>query len=72
MEAHHLSDVCGVSSLGNDQNDHRESVLQIISHMGLFHHFCVGVRVWVCVCVNRVVREEEEIACDNRKGGGWC
>lgn len=22
-----------------------------------------------CACVNRVVKEEEEIACDNRKGG---
>lgn len=73
MEARRLSDVCGVRSQGNDQNDHRESMLQIISHTGLFRHHCVSVRVCVCECecVNTVVREEEEVVCNNRKGG-WC
>lgn len=38
-------------------------MLQIVSHTGLFHIDCEGV------CVNTVVREEEEIVCHNRKGG---
>lgn len=44
-------------------------MIVILSHIGGFHHRSVGA--YVCVCAETVVREEEEIVCNNRKGG-WC
>lgn len=41
-------------------------MIVILSHIGRFHHCAC-----VCVCAETVVREEEEIVCNNRKGG-WC